>query len=96
MQVTVFIYSFDLAGAVAYFRFRLVLEVYPDASGVCLHIYEGNVMFRKHGVWNASNLYLDPAFVDSRYYRNMLLIACIHCVRDKFLHLLSAADYGNF
>lgn len=91
MQVAVFIYGYRLASACAYFSFRLVFEIDPDASVFIFHIYECDVMFRKHRMRDASDLDLDPAVIDAGYYRYMLLVACIHCVRDEFLHLFSAA-----
>lgn len=95
MQVAVFIYSYRLAGACAYFCFRLVCKVDQDASVLVFHIYECDVMLRKHGVCDASDLDLDPAVVDAGYYRHMLFVACIHCVRDELLHIFSAAHDRN-
>ncbi len=91
MQVAVFIYGHRLSCACAYFCFRLVFEIDPDASVFIFHIDECDVMLREHRVWDASDLDLDPAVVDACYDRYMFLVACIHGVRDELLHLFSAA-----
>jgi len=95
MQVAVFIYGHRFSCACAYFCFRLVFEINTDASVFIFHIYECDVMFRKHRMWDASDLDLDPAVVDACYDRYMLFVACIHCVRDELLHLFSAAHNRN-
>jgi hypothetical protein len=53
------------------------------------------MMFRKHRVSDVADLYLDPAVVYPCDFRNMFFVACVHCVGDKFLHLLSAANDRN-
>ena len=95
MQIAVLIYCYRLRIAYADHRLRLVCKVDTDTSGLCLDINECDVMLRKHRMRHAAHLDLDLATIELCYNRNMLLVACIHCIRDQLLHLLAAANNWN-
>ena len=96
MNVAVFIHCDNFARACADLRFRLVLKVYHDPAGLCLHIDECYVMLRQHGVCDTSDLNLYSTVINALDIRNMLFPASLRCIRYKFLHLLTAAYYRYF
>ena len=95
VKVTVFVYGNRFFSARTDDGFRLVCKVYSDSASLCFKIDEAYVVFRCHRMKCASNFNLELAIVKSGHDRNMLFVACIYGVRNKFLHLLSAAYNRN-
>ena len=61
VEVAVFVDCDRLSGADADLSFGLVLEVNPDAAVLGFDIDEADVMFRRHGMWFAADLYKNLA-----------------------------------
>jgi hypothetical protein len=95
MKIAVFIYSDRLRITYANHCLRLVSEVHTDTASLSLHINEGDVVLWKHRMSDASDFHLDSAVIYPCNDRNMFLVACIHCIRDKLLHRLAAAYNRN-
>ena len=95
VKVTVFVYGNRFFSARTDDGFRLVCKVYSDSASLCFKIDEAYVVFRCHRMKCASYFNLELAIVKSGHDRNMLFVACIYGVRNKFLHLLSAAYNRN-
>ena len=71
----------------------LILEVYADATILSLNIDKCDVVLWEHWVCYAAHLNLYCAVIYACNYRNMLLATRINGVRNKLLHLLTAAYY---
>ena len=95
VDVAVFVDRYRLSRAGADFCFRLVGEVYPYPSVIVFHIDEADMMLWCHRMSCAAYLDFDSAVIQTGDNRNMLFVACIYGVRNKFFHLLSAAHYRN-
>ena len=95
VQVAVFIDCYRSALAGTYLGFGTVSEVEALSSVLSFHIYETDVVFRSHWMRDASDFYLHSASIKKCHHRNMLFVACIHCVRYQFFHLFSAAYYRD-
>ena len=95
VKVTVFVHGNRFFSARTDDGFRCVCKVYSDSASLCFKIDEAYVVLRCHWMRYASNFNLDLAIVKSGHDRNMLFVACICCVRNEFLHLLSAAYNRN-
>ena len=95
VKVTVFVHGNRFFSARTDDGFRLVCKVDSDSASLGFKIDEAYVVLRCHRMRYASNFNLELAIVKSGHDRNMLLYACICCVRNKFLHLFSTADYRN-
>ena len=96
MQIAVLIDCFRLAVACADNCFRLIFKIDSDSTVFSFHINECDEMFRKHRMCNTTYLYFDTAVIKTSDDRHMFLVACINCVWDQLLHLLTAADYRYF
>lgn len=95
MQIAVLVDCFRLAVASAYNSLRLVFEIDSYATVFCFNVNECYEMFREHRMCNTSYFNFDTAVIKTCDYRYVFLIACIHSIRNKFLHLLAAAYYRH-
>ena len=94
MEITILINRYRLVTATSC-RLRLVLQVHTDSTVLCLYVDKCDVVFRKHWVFNATDLDLESVLVEPCYNRYMLLKTRIYCSRYQFLHLFAAANNRN-
>ena len=95
VQVTVFVDCHRLVLANADPCFRFVLEIYPYSSVFRFHIDESYMMLGNHRMSQTTYPYLYRTVIRSGDNRDMLFTACIHRIRNQFLHLFTAADHRN-
>ena len=82
VKVTVFVHGNRFFSARTDDGFRFVCKVYSDSASLGFKIDEADVVLLCHRMRYTSDFDLDLAAVKPCHDRNMLFVACIHCVRD--------------
>lgn len=97
MQVAILIHcdGFVVAYAEHSFGFTLVRKIDTDATILCLHIDESDMVILSHRMSHAANFHLNMTIIDTCHYREVFLHTCVNGVYSELLHLLAAAYYGN-
>ena len=95
VKVAVLIDGNRFAIASTYLRLWNILKINADATIFCFHINETDMMLRSHRMRYAAHLHLNRTSIQECHLRNMLLITCIHRVRNQLLHSFTAAHHRN-
>ena len=95
VKVAVLIDGNRFAIACTYLRLWNILKINADATIFSFHINETDMMLRSHRMRDAAHLHLHCTSIQECYLRNMLLITCIHRIRNQLLHLFTAAHHRD-